>query len=424
MQANPVMTRPLKKQSLKSKLKALFLSLVSAGTLMLGEPLFWLMGRRRAAQPALTDTRRILVVRLDQIGDFILTTPFLRELKKSAPLARITLVVKPELAEMAASCPYADDVLTFDWHIARRSEDWRRRLRALYFCAAHLWPRRFDLAIIPRWDADWYCQTFIAYGSGAPKRVGYSEDVDSIKRVHNHGYDRLLTQALHRKSVTHEVERGLDLLREMGGTVAETLLPSVSDSAADDWAQAWLDDNKVRDNEPLIALGPFAGNSALKQWPRSNFAALGRRLRAEYGGRIVVVGGPGNRTDAQAICGEIGPDALTLTGAVLPQTAALLRRCTLFVGDDSGPMHLAAAGIPVVALFGPSCPHRFRPWTPTAEVVWHQLPCSPCSIAKAGENHADCCTVCIYEEPLCMKSITVEEVLAAVERTGVLAACV
>lgn len=413
------MTHPL-----KSSLKALFLSLVSAGTLALGEPLFWLIGRRRASQPALADARRILVVRLDQIGDLVLTTPFLRELKRNAPLARITLVVKPELRELALTLPSVDEVLTFDWHLARRSDEWRRRLRVFGFCAAHLWPRRFELAIVPRWDADWYCQTLIAYGSGAPRRIGYSEDVDLIKRIHNHGYDRLLTQTLHQKSVEHEVERGLDVLRALGGTAAETQLEGGSGPAADAWARAWLEDN-IPDNAPLIALGPFAGNSVLKQWPLPNFAALGRRLIAD-GGRIVIVGGPGDREQAEHLCAKIGPGAVNVAGACfLPQTAAVLRRCTLFVGDDSGPMHLAAAaGIPVVALFGPSCPHRFRPWTPSAEVVWHQLPCSPCSAAAPGENHADCCTVCIHPEPLCIQSITVEEVQAAIERTGVLAICV
>ncbi len=409
---------------LKSSLKALFLALVSAGTLALGEPLFWLMGRRRKAQPALADMRRILVVRLDQIGDFVLTTPFLRELKRCAPLARITLVVKPELAELALTLPDIDEVLTFDWHIARRSEDLGRRWRAVRFCVAHLWPRRFDLAIVPRWDADWYCQTFLAYFSGAQRRIGYSEDVDPIKRIHNHGYDRLLTQTLHEKSVAHEVERSVEILRALGGTIAETSLPNVSDAAADAWASAWVTGSEIPANAPLIALGPFAGNSVLKQWPLPSFATLGRRLIAG-GARLVVVGGPGDREQAERLCAEIGPSALVLTGASLPQTAALLRRCTLFVGNDSGPMHLAAAtGIPVVALFGPSCPHRFRPWTPKAEVVWHQLPCNPCARAEAGENHADCCTVCIFPEPRCIQSITVEEVQAAIERTEVLAACV
>ena len=417
------MTHPLKTSRLKSKLKASFLSLVSSVTLALGEPLFWLMGRRRKSQPALSDARRVLVVRLDQIGDLVLTTPFLRELKRNAPLARITLVVKPELREMALILPSVDEVLTFDWHIARRSDDYKRRWRALKFCAASLWPKRFDLAIVPRWDADWYCQTFLAYWSGAPQRIGYSEDVDLIKRIHNYGYDRLLTQTLHQKSVEHEVERGLAVLRALGGAAAETQLPGASSSAEDACARAWLADNGVPQNAPLVALGPFAGNSALKQWPQTSFAALGRRLIAD-GGRIVVVGGLGDREQAQAICAEIGPGAFSLTGAALPQTAALLRCCTLFVGDDSGPMHLAAAAdIPVVALFGPSCPHRFRPWTPKAEVVWHQLPCSPCSVAAPGENHADCCTVCLFPEPLCIQSITVEEVQAAIERTGVLAAC-
>lgn len=411
---------------LKSKGKALFLSLVSAACLAAGEPVFRLRGMRRGAGRTLPEMRRILVVRLDQIGDVVLTLPLLRELKRNAPLSRITLVVKPELRDLALSCPDIDEVLTFDWHLARRSQDYKRRLRAVKFCIVHLWPRRFDLAIVPRWDADWYCQTFIAYFSGAPQRIGYSEAVDPVKRIHNHSYDRLLTQCLPQKSVAHEAERNLDILRALGGTAAGTSLAACSAAADDDWAQAWLDENAVDENavsaRPLIALGPFAGNSVLKQWPVSRFAALGRRLVAG-GGAVVVVGGGGDREQAERICAEIGPGAVSLAGAAsLPQTAALLRRCSLFVGDDSGPMHLAAAaGIPVIGLFGPSCPHRFSPWTPKKQVLWHPLPCSPCSVVKAGENHADCCTVCIFPEPLCIQSITVEEVEAAVRKTALFA---
>ena len=404
---------------LKSQLKAWFLSLVSLGFLVIGEPLFWLMGQRRGTASELPKMKHILVLRFDQIGDVVLTIPLLRELQKNSPGAHITVVVKPEIYDLISLCPYADEVLTFDWHLSKRSQDYKRRLRAFKFCAAHLWHHKFDIAIIPRWDVDWYCQTFIAYFSGARRRVGYSEDVNLIKRIHNHGYDRLLTQFLHQKLVEHEVKRSLDILREIGGTATETHLEVWSAPADDNWAQTWLDET-TNENGPLIAFGPFVGNSALKQWPHPNFAALGRWLLAAYGGRILLLGGSGDRTRAQRICDEIGQGAENMAGSCsLPQTIALLKRCSLYVGDDSGPMHLAsAAGIPVVALFGPSCPHRFSPWTSRKQLLWKQLPCSPCSVAGTGENHADCCTVCIFPEPLCIQSITVEEVQEAIKRTG------
>ena len=408
---------------LKSRLKAQFLSLVSFSFLAVGEPLFWLMGRRRGPAPKLSEMQSILVLRFDQIGDVVMTIPLLRELKKNSPRAHITVVVKPEIRDLILSCPYADEVLTFDWHLSKRSEDYKRRIRAFKFCATSLWHRRFDLAVIPRWDADWYCQTFVAYFSGARRRIGYSEDVDSIKKVHNHGYDRLLTQALHQKSPKHEVERSLDILRELGGIVGETHLEIWSNPTDDTWAQTWLN-GKIAGNVPLIAFGPFVGNSILKKWPHTSFAALGCWLLSISGGRILVLGGFGDRTQAQQICDKIGPGAENLAGSCsLSQTVALLKRCALYIGDDSGPMHLASAsGIPVIALFGPSCPHRFSPWTQKKQVLWKQLPCSPCSTAGAGENHADCCTVCLFPEPLCVQSITVGEVRAAVEKTGLFAA--
>ena len=371
-------------RSLKSGLKALFLSFVSLSTLALGEPFFGLLGMRRgaAALPKLTEYQRILVLRFDQIGDVVMTIPLLRELKRNAPQAQITLVVKPEIKDLVSACPYVDEVLTFDWHIPKRSLEYRRRLLALKFCFTHLWRRRFDLAIIPRWDADWYSQTFLAYASGARRRIGYSEDVDPIKQVHNHGYDRLMTQTLHRRAVTHEVERSLDILREMGGTVTVFGLELWTTASEDDWAQDWLQENQITEDQPLFALGPFAGNSTLKKWPMQNFAALGRWLRDISGGRILIVGGLGNEKEAQRLCAEIGAGAFTQAGQCsLPQTVALLKRCALYLGDDSGPMHLASAvGIPVIALFGPSCPHRFGPWTPKKQVLWKQLPCSPCSV--------------------------------------------
>jgi lipopolysaccharide heptosyltransferase II len=403
---------------LKSSLMAWLRILDSFGCLALGESVFRLLGMRRGTPAAeLAQMQRLLVLRLDQIGDVVMTAPLLRELRRNAPHARITLVVKPEMLALMSICPYVDEVLAFDWHIPSRFLGFPRRRRALLFCLTQLWRQRFDLAIIPRWDVDWYCQTFLAYFSGSRRRIGYSEDVNPIKQVHNRGYDRLLTQALHQNAPVHEVERSLDILRVLGGTVSQTNLEVWTTSADDNWAQSRLGDTNmkedVREDQPLIAFGPFAGNSVLKQWPSDNFAALGRRLINMFGGRIVILGSAGDQDSAQQLCEAIGPGTVNLAGQCsLPQTVALLKHCTLYIGNDSGPMHLAsAAGIPIVALFGPSCPHRFAPWTARKRVLWKELPCSPCAV----RDHADCCTVCIFAQPLCIQSIAVEEVVEEVQ---------
>ncbi len=403
----------------KKTLNSLFHHLISFSVLAVGEPLFRLLGMRRGiSQPELSQVGQILVLRHDQIGDFVMTTPMLRELRNNAPQAQITLIVKPELYALASACPYIDEVLTFDWHTPTRFLDLRRPARALVFCVSRLWRHRFDLAIIPRWDGDWYYQTFLAYFSGSRWRIGYSEGVNPVKQVHNRGYDRLLTQVLHQSMLSHEVERNLAVLRELGGAVRKTNVEVWSTPADDLWAENWLRDRNTASDRPLIVFGPFAGNNVLKKWPLQNFAQLGQWLANNSGGHIVIVGGRGDQDQAQEICEEIGAKASNAASQCsLPQTISLLKRCSLYIGVDSGPMHLASAvGVPIIALFGPSCPHRFQPWTPKKQVLWNQLACSPCK----AQDHADCCTVCIFAQPHCIQSITVEEVQEAVKKAGFL----
>src|SRR5512141_888224 len=117
----------------------------------------------------------MLVVRLDEIGDVVLMSAFLRELRRNASDASITLVVKPGTRELVERCPYVNEVLPFDWGASGRMATLRLRARAAAMARKELWPRRFDLALHPRWDADYYQASFLTYFSGAATRVGYSE---------------------------------------------------------------------------------------------------------------------------------------------------------------------------------------------------------------------------------------------------------
>ena len=133
----------------------------------------------------------ILVVRLDEIGDVVLSVPMLRALRQRFPSARISLVVKPGLEGLVETCPFVDEVLTFagrHYSIRQRLE---RAFSALAFSRDQLWGRRIDLAIIPRWSSDDYTATWLAFSSGARLRVGYSEQVCPDKARANFGYDAL-----------------------------------------------------------------------------------------------------------------------------------------------------------------------------------------------------------------------------------------
>jgi heptosyltransferase-2 len=164
----------------------------------------------------------------------------------------------------------------------------------------------------------------------------------------------------------------------------------------------------------VIGFGPSGGRSVLKQWPLDNFIELGRWLQETYKVTIVIIGGPGERLLGQEIESGLDLPVINLVGrTTLRQMGALFQHCHLFVGNDTGPTHIAAAvGVPVIALFGSSCPHRFGPWGDGHLVIWSRIPCSPC----LQQGHPDRCGSCSFEQPYCMMDITVEQVKKAVER--------
>jgi|GEM_PF-139183 len=381
---------------------------------LLGEPFFALLGLRRAPiEQTLAAAKRILVVRLDEIGDAAMTTPFLRELPRNAPGAWISLVVKPEVFNLVERCPYVDEVLTFDRNTPLRLGRLRRHGRALRLARRHLWRRRFDLAIVPRWDADHYHAAFVAYFSGARARVAYSEHVTAVRRRLNRGYDRLFTRPLKDDTPRHEVERSLEVLRALGGTVADDRLELWVGPEDEAYADDVLRRHRPAPGDLLVGLGPAGGNSPLKQWPVDRFIELGRRLLAASPARLLVVGGPGEEALGEEMARVLGPPAINLVGrTTLRQMAAVLRRCRLYVGNDAGPMHVAAAvGTPVVAVFGSSCRHRYIPWGEGHTVVGLDLPCGPCF----RPDHPDRCGTCIFDRPHCLLDLSVDRVQQAVE---------
>ncbi len=354
----------------------------------------------------------MLIVRLDEIGDMVMFSPFLRALRQSLPDVRITLVVKPDVRNLMARCPYVDDVLTFDQSGGRIQRFLTLPFRAWRFAARELRPQHFDLAILPRWDADYYYAAFVAFWSGAHRRTGYSERVTPYKAVVNRGFDRLLTDVLDDPAVRHDVEHNLEMLRFLGVEPDGDDQEVWTDEEDRAFAEETLRAAGVGPDETLIGIGPSGGHSALKQWPVDRFAQVGRQLQETHRARILVFGGPGEAALGEDLAGALGATALNLVGrTTLRQMAALMSRCRVYVGNDSGPTHIAAAlGVPVVAIFGSSCPHRFGPGGRSL-LVWRDLDCGPCRRTGHVENR---CHTCIYDAPRCLLDIPVEEVVRAV----------
>jgi heptosyltransferase-2 len=257
----------------------------------LGAILLKVLGRRQKGRRLNPERlQRVLVVRLDAVGDVIVTTPFLRELRRFMPGAWITLVVRPALFNLVELCPYVNEVLPFDCHVRSSLKHLRLHMRTLDLARKRLWHRSFDLAIVPRWDADIYHAAFVALSSGATWRLAYSEHVNESKSELNKGYDQLFTHILEDKTLRHEVEHSLEIVRYLGGAGEEERLEVWLSPEDHEMAENLLHSHEVSPDDLLIAFGPGA-NELKRMWPLEKFVELGTWLREKYSASFLIVGG-------------------------------------------------------------------------------------------------------------------------------------
>jgi len=381
-----------------------------------GETFFWMVGRRWGRQGPI---RRILIVDLRAIGDGILAGPFVRELRRNFSRAWITWVVDSRVFPLVELCPYVDEVVPYDTHLTRKLLSWQRTWRVrgrvlgelVSLARQHLWKRRFDFALLPFWDVDYHYGAHLVYLSGASRRCGYSSQVIDRKQDVNRDNDLLFTHLVNDSSIRHDVEHNLALLRSLGLEVREDSL------------ELWLDDRDRRFAErvlgltgdsPILGFGPGA-RDLKRRWPIDSFLQLGTWLVKEFGARLVVVGEPGEKEMGEALKRGIGDSVIDVVGSTtLRQAAALLERCALFIGNDTGSMHLAAAGGARVVEISchprtgsPSSfnsPLRFGPWGTGHHILQPMVPRDPCR------------EFCSASQPHCITAISVDQVKRAIEK--------
>jgi ADP-heptose:LPS heptosyltransferase len=204
----------------------------------------------------------------------------------------------------------------------------------------------------------------------------------------NQGFDQLYSHVLPDRTLKHEVERGLALLRFLGNHTEHASLELWATEADETYVRNMLLSHHVHTHDRLIAFCPGAA-SATRQWPVDNFIELGKWLLEDYPVRIVIVGGPTERDLGRHIQESLGEGAVNVVGATsLRELGVLLKTCLLYVGNDSGPMHIAAAArVPVVEI---SChpargiqnhsnsPKRFGPWGVVSKVLQPERAAAPC----------------------------------------------
>jgi heptosyltransferase-2 len=376
------------------------------------------IGRSKASANRAESPQSILIVRLDHIGDVVLSSAFFREVRRLYPKARITVVTTDRTKNLLEACPYIDELLSKPTHfnsVKSVSHDFAATRR---FCEDSLAGRTFDVAILPRWGTDLFFASLVCLYSNAPTRIAYTTACSFEKRILNLGFNIFFTDLIPRGPLKHEVEHDLDVVRQLGGYLAETQLEFWCDSSDYAWAEERLRESGIPPHNRLFAFGVGAANSR-RRWPISCYAELINRLALNDDFIPVIICGPDDTGLVSELQGLTSRPVFVPPSPSLRQTGALLSRCTIFIGNDSGPLHIATAvGLPVVEI---SChpltgnpghenaPARFGPYSKKARVLRPVRAKAPCRSGCEGQG------------PHCITGVEVTDVHQAVlEASGAL----
>lgn len=319
--------------------------------------------------------------------------PALRAVGKRFPEADVTILARSYVADIYRNQDVANHLLVYEADGKHSGFSGRERL------ATELREQKFDVALLLQnaFDAAW-----LAWRAHIPERIGYARDGRSL----------LLTKAISvprpGEIPAHEKFYYLELLRRAGWVDAlqdETFIRLNVLAEDQHRTMKMLIDAGARPNVLRIAIGAGASYGSAKCWLPSRFADLANRLQSEAEADLILFGTSSELAVSGAIVSELKTPPIDLTGkTTIADLPALLSHCHLFIGNDSGAMHVAAAvGLPVVGIFGPTDPFGTAPVTPNCSIVQDKPYCSPCFLRRCPTDHR------------CMRAITTEMVESVVK---------
>jgi lipopolysaccharide heptosyltransferase II len=334
---------------------------------------------------------KIMVRSTNWVGDAIMALPALRAVRTKFPEARISIVARPYVADIYRDQFICDELIPYDPDSPHRGWKGRETL------AKDLRARQFDVALLLQnaFDAAW-----LAWRAHIPQRIGYARD----------GRSFLLTKAIAVPKLgeipAHEKFYYLELLRRAGWIDAmqdDTHIKLRVPNAQRERAATTLREAGLRPDGLRIAVGAGASYGSAKCWPPDRFAKALNGILSQVDADVILFGTTTEAAVSSVIASELRRPPIDLTGkTTIAELPALLSQCHLFLGNDSGAMHVAAAvGLPVIAIFGPTDPEGTAPVTPLATLVQQKPYCSPCFLRRCPSDHR------------CMTAVTPEMVVAA-----------
>ncbi|MBP7216045.1 MAG: lipopolysaccharide heptosyltransferase II [Candidatus Omnitrophica bacterium] len=332
---------------------------------------------------------KILIIKLGSLGDVILSTAALRQIRRKFSVGySISLLVGAEAKDIVLRCPYVDEVIVYDYK--HTDAGWRGFLKVVQ----SLRKKDFDIVVDLQNNRLSHMASFL---SGARHRYGY--DNKKLGFLLNH---RLQDKKLAIPCVEHQFQM-LSLLGIPQDDLSLEMWPSQDDER---FAHEFIDSLWLSQRQKIVGINIAASERwATKNWPLRNMIQLCQEL-SQRDMRIIITGMPNNSAQASRII-EAARDSKIINACgktTINQLACLIKRCAVYVSCDSAALHVAAAvGTPCVALFGPTDSRRHVPPARACVILQKTLPCSPCYRSTCKHT-------------TCMTQITPEEVLAAIDK--------
>ncbi len=335
--------------------------------------------------------KKILLIKLWAMGDAILTLSLIKALKVSFPQSQIDVLVHKNIKKVYENNTDITNLLEFGVSF-----------KALKYLSQF---KKYDLCL----DLEPYLNvSALASWYSAKDSIGFSHG--SRARVYT------ITTDLRKDQ--HMVQNYLDLIRKLNIRYDTLKLEKIEvDPTTKEKVNAILKSYNLEEKDFLVGICPGVGESVkTRMWPLEKMAQLADRLIETKKAKIILIDGPDNTELAQKMVSLTKYPIVNLVGKTsFKESAYLIEKCKLFISNDTGPMHLAAAqGTKTIGLFGPNTPIRWTPYGKKNKAIYKNPSCSPCIINEKGIMPE-----CKYKgtalEQHCMKNISVEEVIKEVK---------
>ncbi|MDD8018622.1 MAG: glycosyltransferase family 9 protein [Bacteroidota bacterium] len=320
----------------------------------------------------------VLVIKLRAIGDVLLSTPVVENLKRQFPHLKIDFLCEQFAADVVRGNPNINDVITFN-----------KKKESALSLIQKIREKKYDVVVDlfgnPR-------SALVTKLSGASCRIGFPF------RGRRYAYTDYVTP---RGGEVHNVDFNLDVLRHFHIPIVSShpYFPYSEEELT--FAQQWTSENELNDSK-IIGINP-SGGWYTKRWPKEKFALLADNLAVELQAKIILFWGPGEHEDVKKIQSLMKQSSIVIPSTTLKQMGALLKQCSYLVSNDSGPMHIAASlGVPALGIFGPTNPFLQGPYGGKSAWIRNEsLDCLACNLTKCPIGN------------VCMSDLSVESVLTA-----------